>query len=68
MHNGWLSGKVLYLRSRGCGFEPHRGRYVVSLSMTRYPLHRTGSTREVKSRHDCKIVDRDIKNRSKQQK
>ena len=28
----WLSGKVLDLRLRGCGFEPHRCHCVVSLS------------------------------------
>ena len=30
----WLSGRVLNLRLRGCGFEPHRCHCVVSLSMT----------------------------------
>ena len=29
----WLSGRVLDLRLRGRGFEPHRGHCVVSLSM-----------------------------------
>ena len=28
----WLSGRVLDSRPRGCGFEPHRGHCVVSLS------------------------------------
>ena len=28
----WLSGRVLDSRPRGCGFEPHRRHYVVSLS------------------------------------
>ena len=28
----WLSGRVLDLRPRGCGFEPHRHHCVVSLS------------------------------------
>ena len=28
----WLSGRVLDLRPRGRGFEPHRHHYVVSLS------------------------------------
>ena len=28
----WLSGRVLYLRPKGCGFEPHRRHCVVSLS------------------------------------
>ena len=30
----WLSGKVLDLRQRGRGFEPHRRHCVVSLSKT----------------------------------
>ena len=30
----WLSGRVLDLRPRGCGFEPHRRHCVVSLSKT----------------------------------
>ena len=30
----WLSGRVLDLRPRGSGFEPHRRLYVVSLSKT----------------------------------
>ena len=28
----WLSGRVLDLRPRGSGFEPHRRHYIVSLS------------------------------------
>ena len=28
----WLSGRVLDLRPKGCGFEPHRRHCVVSLS------------------------------------
>ena len=28
----WLSGRVLDLRPKGCGFEPHRHHCVVSLS------------------------------------
>ena len=28
----WLSGRVLDLRPRGCGFKAHRRHYVVSLS------------------------------------
>ena len=67
MHNEGFSGRVLDLISRGCGFEPHRGHCVMSLSKTRYPLLSTGSTQEVPSRYDCKIVNRDIKNRNKQQ-
>ena len=30
----WLSGRVLDLRSRGCGFDPHWHHCVVSLSKT----------------------------------
>ena len=28
----WLSGRVLYSRPKGCGFEPHRRHCFVSLS------------------------------------
>ena len=28
----WLSGRVVDLRQRGCGFKPHRRQCVVSLS------------------------------------
>ena len=30
----WLSGRVLDSRSRSCGFQPHQGHCVVSLSKT----------------------------------
>ena len=33
----WLSGRVLDLRLKGCGFEPHRRHCVVSLSKTINP-------------------------------
>ena len=43
--NGWeRSGRELF--SLGCGFEPHRGHSVVSLSKTHYSLLNTGSTEE----------------------
>ena len=32
----WLGGRVLDLRLRGCGFEPHRCHCVVSLSKKHY--------------------------------
>ena len=57
----WLSGRVLDLRSRGCGFEPHRRHCAESLGKTLYPLLSTGSTQEDPSQYDWKIVDRDVK-------
>ena len=39
---------------------------VVSLSKTLYLLLSTGSTQEDPSRHDCKIVDWEIKNQNEQ--
>ena len=60
-----LSGRVLEVRLRGCGFETNRRHCIVSLSMTFFPLFNTGSTREI-SRHDWKIVDLDIKHQHKQ--
>ena len=33
----WLSGRVIDLRPRGCGFEPHRRQCVVSLSKNNNP-------------------------------
>ena len=33
----WLSGRVLDVRPRGRGFEPHRGHCIVSLSKNIYP-------------------------------
>ena len=38
--------------SRGCGFNPHRRHYFVSLSKTLYPLLSTGSTQEDPTQHD----------------
>ena len=64
----WLSGRVLDSRLRGCGLEPHRRHCVVSLSKTHLFLLSTGSTQEDPSRHNCKIVERDIKNKIKQTK
>ena len=48
----WLSGRVLDLRSRGSGSEPHQRHCIVSLSMTHYPLLITGQTQEDPSRHE----------------
>ena len=42
----WLSGRVLDSRPKGCGFEPHRCHYVISLSKTQLSLLSTGSTQE----------------------
>ena len=47
----WLTGRMLDLRLRGCGFEPHQRHCVVHLSKTLYPLLSTGSTQEDLSRH-----------------
>ena len=63
----WLNGRVLDSSPRGCGFEPHRGHCVVSLSKTHLSLLSTGSTQEDPSRHNWKkIVDWDVKNQIKQ--
>ena len=42
----WLGGRVLDLRPRGRGFEPHWRHCVVSLSKTHLSLLSTGSTQE----------------------
>ena len=34
----WLSARVLYSRSRGCRFEPHKRHCIISLNKTLYPL------------------------------
>ena len=59
------SGRVLDWRLRGCGFEPHRRHFVVSLSKTLYPLLSAGSTQEEPSRHDWKIVAWYVKNQNR---
>ena len=41
----WLNGTVLDSRSMGCGFEPHQGHCVVSLSKMLYPLLQPMKTR-----------------------
>ena len=56
----WLSGSVLDMRLRGCGFESHRSPFTVSFSKTRYPLLRTGYPLEW-----LKTVDIDLKNQIK---
>ena len=61
----WFSGRVLDSRLRGCGFRPHWRHSVVSLDKTLYPLLCTGSTQEVLSQHDWKIVDWDVKSQNK---
>ena len=53
---------------RGRRFEPHRRHCVVSLSKTHLSLLSTGSTQEDPSRHNCKIVDLDVKTQIKQKK
>ena len=42
----WLSGRVLDLRLRSCGFELHQRHWVVSFSKTLYPLLNTDSVQE----------------------
>ena len=59
---------MLDSRPRGCGFEPHRGHCIMSLSKTQNSLFRIGSTQEDLSRHNWKIIDWDIKNQIKQKK
>ena len=61
-----ISGRVLDLRSRGCGFEPHQRHCIVALSKTLYPLLSTGSTQEDPPRHNRKIVDWDVQDPHKQ--
>ena len=62
----WLNGRVLDLRPKGRGFEPHRRHWVVSLSKTQLSLLSTGSTQEDPSQRNWKIVDWDVKNQTKQ--
>ena len=64
----WHSGRVLACIPRGCEFEPHQCHCIVSLSKTHLSLHSTGSAQEDLSRHNCKIVDGDVKNQIKQTK
>ena len=60
--NRELGGRVLDSRLLGSGSEPHQHHCVVSLSMTHLSSLSTGSTQEDLSRHNCKIVDWDVKN------
>ena len=53
----WLSGRVLDLKLRGNGFEPHRRHCVVSLSKTHLSLLSRGSTQEFHPDITEKIVD-----------
>ena len=48
----WISGRVLVLRPRGRGIEPHQYHNVVSLSKAHLSLLSTGSTQEDPSRYD----------------
>ena len=61
-----LSSRVLDSIQRGCGFKPHRGHCVVSLSKTHWSLLRTGSTQEDPSQHNWKTVNLDVNNQTKQ--
>ena len=61
----WLSGKVLDLRPKGRGFQPHRHHCVVSLRKTHLSLVSTGSTQEDPSQHNCKSVEWDVKDQIK---
>ena len=60
-------GRALDWGSMGGLFEPpcRWSPCGVSLIKTLYPLLSTGSTKENPSRHVCKIVDRDVKNQTK---
>ena len=51
------SGRVLDMRLRGRGFEPHRCHCLVSLSKTHKSKLSTGTTQEDPSLHNWKIVD-----------
>ena len=62
----WPSGRMLDLRLRGCVFELHRHRCVVSLSQTHLSLLSTDSTQEDLSQHNLKVIDWDVKNQIKQ--
>ena len=42
----WLSGRVLDLRPRVCGFESHLGHCIVSLDKAHLSLLSTGQTRK----------------------
>ena len=48
----WLRGRVLDLRPRGFGFEPHWHHSVVSLSKTHLSLLSADSTQDVLSGHN----------------
>ena len=57
-----ISGRVLVLRSRGCGLKPHQGHCAVALNRTHLPLLSRFSTQKDPSWHNWKILDREIKN------
>ena len=50
----WLSGRVLDSRSRGCGFEPLWGHWVVSLSKTLWGLKESKQKSKQKYTADVK--------------
>ena len=66
MGGQWLSGRMIDLRPRGCGFKPHQHHCIVFLSKTHYSLLCTGSTQEDPSSLNENIVDWDVKNQIKQ--
>ena len=66
----WPSGRASDFGARGPGFDPHSGRRVVSLSKIHLPPKSTGNNQEAMapSRHDCKIVYCDVKQKKKNTK
>ena len=66
MGGQWLCGKSALLETEGLRFKSHKHHCIESLSKTHCSLLSTGSTQEDLSRHNCNIVDWDIKNQIKQ--
>ena len=63
-----LCGIELDFRCRGCGFEPHRRYWIVSLSKTLYPQLSTGSTQEDRPNMTEKLLTGMYRNRSNKTK
>ena len=63
----WLSGSALESKSRGCGFEPHRCHYVVSLSKHINPCMVLVQLRKTRPDITEKNVNWGVKNQIKQQ-
>ena len=61
----WLSGRVLDLRPKGCGFEPLTGVTALCPWASHInPMLSTGSTQEDPSRLNWKIVNWEVKNQT----